>query len=558
MIRIHFIGSDVKNKVQRNRGYSLIKKGIKKLVPYQMGTFVFSLMTIIVSVIIINLLQTLVDMLQLNNIDSSVYTKLIISCIIYTVFMITFQIIFKRTQMIGANEVTILLYNKIQEKPLHFYKNHKSGELVSLINNEGKAVGDWLSSGLLILLNEFTVLILNLAMMLYYNVTLSLILAGLMAIFFVSTKVLASKMAELSADSLKVTGKINSFILETLKSETLIHTLNKNRWFQKRFLHIIKNEKYPIDYKRADVTAFYMTIFALLSVLLPIFSVVIGAYMAQKYNLTGGVLLAFYAHTMQIQEPVRYIPEFLSQRKNTIALSEHLLPIVEETNEVQEVSGRLPNKIDQLSIDIEYFTYQDGNRKLLSGINFELNSKDIILVKGNSGVGKSTLVDLLMGFITSDKAIIKQNNIDCINVSTRERWDHMLLVGQSPLLIEGSLQDNILMGEEVSKELLDEIIYTACLDDFIKETGMDRSIGGENDGVSGGQKQRISIARMLIRKPDILILDEPTSALDMEVSLLLAERLTRFTKENNMILIIISHKGDFDKYVSKILEIKEE
>lgn len=540
-----------------NSGYKLIKKNIKKLIPYQLGTFFLSLITILVSVQIINLLQSLVDMIKTKEFNSNIFLKLAVSCLIYTVFMILFQVVFKRTQIIGANEATILLYNKIQEKQLNFYKDHKSGEIISLINNEGKMVGDWLSSGLLILLNEFAVLVLNLGMMVYYNVTLTLILSVLMLIFFMSTKVLASEMAKLSAESLKVTGKINSFILETLKSETLIHTLNKNNWFRKRFLHIMNHEKYPIDYKKADFTAFYMTTFALLSVLLPILSVVIGAYMSQEYPLTAGILLAFYAHTMQIQEPVRYIPEFLSQRKNTIALAEHLLPIIKDSDDIQAVNKTLPKKIDSLSVNIEYFSYAKEDRHLLKGICFQLASKDVLLIKGNSGVGKSTLVEILMGLLSSETVRVEQNGENCLNISLKERWKHMLFVGQIPILLEGSLKENILMGDDVSQDQWNEIIDTTCLDEFVHDNGMDRIIGGEKDGVSGGQKQRIHIARVLLRKPDILILDEPTSALDMDTSLKLAERLTAFTKRNNMILIVISHKSDFNPYSTQVLEIKE-
>ncbi|MGL5087147.1 MAG: ABC transporter transmembrane domain-containing protein [Clostridium sp.] len=539
----------------KNRSYKIIRNSIKKLLPYQIGTFTLSLTTIIMSVIIINHLQSLIDMLQNGNYNYNIYFKLIGSCIIYVIFMILFQFIFKRTQITGANEVTILLYNRVQEKPLQFFKQIKSGEIISLINNEGKAVGDWLSSGLLILLNEFSVLLLNIGMMLYYNITLTLLLSIIMFIFFISTKILAMKMAKLSSDSLKITGKMNSFILETLKSETLINILNKKSLFKNKFSAIVYNDKYPIDYKKANYSACYMTIFALLSVLLPIISVIIGAYMMSKQNMSIGTLLAFYALTMQIQEPVRYIPEFLSQRKNTMALAENLYPIVKEVYASDISNIILPNKIDSLYVDIEYFSYENSEVSLLNGVNFELSSKDILLIKGNSGVGKSTLLELIMGFISSNTVKIVQNNINCSNVSKDELWKHTLIVSQEMLLLDGSLKENLLLGEIYPSDLLDEVIFTTCLESYVNENGIDTIINNSDELVSGGQKQRISIARILLRKPDILILDEPTSALDSQTSMELSKRITLFIKKNNMILIVVSHKNDFDNYATKLLKI---
>lgn len=543
---------------EKNRGYKLVKKNMKQLIPCQLATFLLSLSTIVASVIIINLLQQLVNSIQYNEPAGNVYEKIIISCVVYAVCMVAFQFAFKRTQIKGANEVTILLYNKIQEKNLEFYENNKSGELLSLINNEGKLVGDWLSSGLLVLMNEFAVLILNLCMMFYYNVKLTSILCVIMLFFYLATKFLAMEMAKLSSKSLKISAKVNNFILQTLKSEMVIHTLQKNSWFKKKFLGIMKEEKYPVDYKKADYTAIYMTIFALLSVLMPIIAVIIGASISKEQAMPIGILLAFYAHTMQIQEPIRYIPEFLSQRRNTLALSEHLLEILDDKNTEENRVEKLDDKIENMQVNIEYFSYEDEDKKILKGVNFGLKKGDILLVQGESGIGKSTLASLLMGFMETNKADIIFNSVDSKLVSDSERWKHILLASQESFLIEGSIQENILMGDTISGEFFDEIVETVCLGDFLKENGADKIIGGENDGISGGQKQRINIARTLVKKPDILILDEPTSALDELTAQAFTEKMIAFSKKYDIILIVISHGDNFEKYATKKLALSKE
>ena len=543
--------------MKNHETYSQIRKQVKKLLPYQVGTFLLALTTVILSVSIINLLQNLVDMLYAHQVEEALYWKLGITCSCYAVLMLVFQFVFKRTQIIGANEVTILLFQKLQGKKLHFYKKNKAGEILSLINNEGKEVGDWLSFGVLVLLNECAVLVMNLVMMCYYDMTLTLILLIIMFAFFMGTRLLASKMANLSSDSLKITSKVNSFILETVRAESVIQTLHKNQWFRKKFVHMIEKEKYPIDNKKADCTAVYMTIFAMVSIMMPILAVIIGAVLSERNGISGGVLLAFYAHTMQIQEPVRSIPEFLSKRKNTLTIAEHLKAIMDDTDIRDERENVLQHKIEKLSVDIRKFSYEDTEVELLKNVRFELLQKDILVIKGDSGAGKSTLASILMGFEDADSVTIKYGTIPAKEVSNAERWKHILLAGQIPLLLEATVRENVLLGEEVSEQALQETFYTVCLENFVKEQGLEKVIGGENDGVSGGQKQRISMARVLLRKPDILILDEPTAALDAETSLILAKRLVDYAKKNDMMLIVITHKNEFDKYATKTLEVEK-
>ncbi|MDR2045052.1 MAG: ABC transporter ATP-binding protein/permease [Clostridium sp.] len=535
--------------------YGMIKRNMPRLFPYQIASYVLALVTIVISVVLVDSLRVLLDDLEAGEADGSRYLSILWFSLAYLITTMVFQFVFRRTQMVGRNEIVVLLYNKLQSKPLDFFREHPSGEILSLINQEGREVGDWLSFGTLVLFNEFSVLILNLMLMAYYDILLTLLLILVLSAVFLSTRFLAVRMAECSSGSLKTTGKVNQFILQTLKAETLIHILGKHRWFKSRLSDLVYRQRYPIDRKWADAHAVYMTVFLFLSVLFPVLSVAVGAYIFGG-GVSIGVLLAFYALTSHIQEPIQYIPEFLSQRKNAIALAEHLLPIVEDDLVSDFNMEKLPEKTDKLKINVEYFSYSDGGNKLLRNIDFSLESKDVLLVKGISGVGKSTLVDLMMGFLKSERSDVTLNGISCALVEDRDRWRHMLFVGQETVLIEGTLAENILMGDEFPAELVREVIYSACLEDVMGDVSAEEIIGGEVDGVSGGQKQRISIARMLLRRPDILILDEPTSALDEATSKELADRITDFTRKYDMILIVVSHKPDFDQFVTKVLEIK--
>ncbi|HCJ57377.1 ABC transporter ATP-binding protein [Lutispora sp.] len=539
-----------------NEGFKLIKKNFKRLRPYQIAVYILALITIILSLALVNMMQGIVDRLAIGHSVKDGLFPLLVTCISYFAFVAVFQFLFRRTQMVGRNEILVLLYNNLQKKELSFFKKHNSGEIVSLINNEGREVGDWISFGVLGLFNLFTVLIMNIGLMFYYNWILALIVCSMILIVYFSTQSIASSISKLSAASYEMTSKVNSFLLETLKSEKLIHILNKHKWFTSRFSSLVYEERYPLDRKRADYHAIYMTMFLFLSVLLPIITVLIGASISKGNNISVGELLAFYALTAHIQEPVQYIPDFLSQRKNAIKLAEHLLPIMEDVDIEQDTLSTLPPKVDSLSVDIAYFSYEKSEEKLLENVKFCVKSDELLLIKGNSGSGKTTLVDIIMGFENSDLAQVFLKDVDCSKIAHRDRWNHILLVGQESLLIEGTLKENLNLGDNFSDELIGEALYTACLEEFMDTKKLNQIIKGQADGVSGGQKQRICLARILLRKPDILILDEPTSSLDSSTSETLAQRVTDFAKKYSIIVLVVSHKSEFDKYATRYIEVK--
>jgi len=499
-------------------------------------------------------MRTLIDSMYTKAQTNHLYFPITILCVLYVLFIVIFQFIFRRTQIVGRNEILVILYNKLQEKRLSFFRDNNSGEIISLINNEGREVGDWLSYGVLGLFNLFTVLILNIGMMAYYNLNLTIIICAVVLLFYVSTRVLASYIAKLTSESFKVTGIINRFLLETLKSEQIIHTLKKHKWFKQKFSSYVYEQRYSIDKKTANINAIYMSIFLILSVLLPILIVVIGALFFSD-KVSAGTLIAFYALTAHIQEPIQTIPQFFSMQKSAISLAENLLPLLEDDVNEDVKTTILPQKIDSLCVDVKHFSYNENDKKLLENLNFQMSSNDVIVIRGNSGVGKSTLLDLIMGFIRSTNTKITQGRIDLSNVSDEDRWEHILFVPQTPLLFEGTLNENLLMGDSFSNEELEEVIHAVCLEEFVTAERIHSVVGGDLDRVSGGQKQRICIARVLLRKPDLLILDEPTSALDGETSCELAKRLTEFTTKNNMMLLVISHKNDFDNYANSVIEV---
>ncbi|MEC8636707.1 MAG: ABC transporter ATP-binding protein, partial [Bacteroidota bacterium] len=175
---------------------------------------------------------------------------------------------------------------------------------------------------------------------------------------------------------------------------------------------------------------------------------------------------------------------------------------------------------------------------------------DFVIIKGESGVGKTTLIKLLMGLLKPDKGVIYVDN-DNLGLIDKSSWFNTLsYVPQKPTIIEGDLMDNICLGIDKSK--VDTELYNSVLRQS-QLTKLNNSLNGKiimSDGssISGGQKQRIAIARAIYRKSNIIFLDEPTSSLDQKNKDSIIELLDDINKSNETTVIIITHSDHFDGY----------
>ena len=181
---------------------------------------------------------------------------------------------------------------------------------------------------------------------------------------------------------------------------------------------------------------------------------------------------------------------------------------------------------------------------------------DICVIKGTSGGGKSTLAKLIAGLLRLEGAnCIQYNGIRIDRLSIKEYHKHVLYAGQDTVLFEGTLRDNILMEQNVMEEELEEAIEICGLREFVTRYGLDYSLALAGENVSGGERQRIGIARMIVRRPELLILDEVTSALDADTARKVAGNILAFARKHEMTVIAISHKKDFEAFGSKVLTI---
>lgn len=206
---------------------------------------------------------------------------------------------------------------------------------------------------------------------------------------------------------------------------------------------------------------------------------------------------------------------------------------------------------------IEEYRYENAESASLRDVAFRIEKGDVVLLKGESGAGKTTAIRLLSRLtgLQGLKGEIQYNGRSISEYNTKEYYKHVLQVEQETVLTEGSIRENLLLGEQYAEEDIREVLHVCVLEDFCMEKGMDFRIKENGKNISGGERQRIGIARMLLRKPELIILDEITSALDETTRRLLTERLLAFQKKYRMTIVAVSHNNEFEKYSNRIIEL---
>jgi len=279
-------------------------------------------------------------------------------------------------------------------------------------------------------------------------------------------------------------------------------------------------------------------------------------YQAAKGTITPGAAVALILYSMQIRIPIFTISFLVDSTQRAIADSKDFFEIMERQPKVDNTSLKTIKVTDgDIKFDSVDFGYD--KKEVLKGIDFEVKPNSRIALVGESGVGKTTITNLIMKLYkpTSGAILIDGQDINEYNETSIRQ--NIGVVFQEPALFSGTIHENIAYSNpNASKEEVIKAAKAANADEFIKEfeNGYESEIGERGIKLSGGQKQRIAIARALLKNPKILILDEATSSLDTKSEILVQEALEVLMKDRTT--IIIAHRLSTIANVDQIITIR--
>lgn len=329
-----------------------------------------------------------------------------------------------------------------------------------------------------------------------------------------------------------------AFMQESIANSYIIKAFCNQYVFEKKLNELRKERLYWILQKNK------MNVYATFAMRLAYSVVYVIAFAWGAIRLTAsmigfGTMSVFLSLVGQIQTPLINLANQLPQIITVLASAGRIIEIENLEKEKYLDSECIPNKLD---IDICNVQFGYSNKEnVIDNASLSIGSGEFVAILGESGVGKTTLIKLIMSFLTASSGNIsfrdEDNNVDMVNAKVRE---YMSYVPQGNTLFSGTIEENIRMGKtDATYDELSEAISAACVDSFLYdlEYGLDTKISEKGVGVSEGQAQRIAIARALVRKAPIMIFDEATSSLDEKTERIVLDNIRKLEPRPTCILI---------------------
>lgn len=446
------------------------------------------------------------------------------------------------------------IFDHYQVLDLAFFKRNKTGDLMARITEDVSKVRMYLGPAILYGINVSTLFVLVIYAMISVSPTLTLY--ALAPLPFLSISIYyVSNLINIKSEAIqqRLAG-LNSVAQEVYSGirvvKSYVQEIPMGKYFAQKSVEY-KDEAMGL----ARINALFFPLMLLLIGTSTILTVYIGGLQVVKGALTPGNIAEFVIYVNMLTWPVTAIGWIASIIQQAAASQKRLNEFLNTQPAVSNPGGELPTLKGEVRFENVSFTYPDTGTQALKNIDFHLRPGEKLAIIGRTGSGKSTIADLLVRMydVSEGHIYIDQKNIEKINLHHLRR--KIGYVPQDMFLFSDTIAENISFGcpKEVSRPLIESMAKSASVYEDIIDfpEGFDTPVGERGVTLSGGQKQRISIARALIKKPDLLILDDCLSAVDTKTE---KEILGYFEKElTNKTAIIITHRIysllDFDKII---------
>jgi len=457
-----------------------------------------------------------------------------------------------------TNTIKIALFNRLVYMDTSFYDENSSGVILTRYLSDTDAASAGIVNNLKLIVTSLFGAISLIFVMLYSSWRLAVIGVVVLCIAFVPVAIIRKRVKATSNKNMVIGGNITTNFNETYSGNKVMRAYcleeRQKFRFQDQLWKAFANNMSLV--KRAGWMSPLMYLIASVGIALVL---AYGTHLITSGVMTAGSFASFVTSLLLLYKPVKTLGNTLTSLQGIFVAMGRVFELFDIKPEIEDRKDAI--ELQELKEGIEFknvnFRYTKDH-PVLKDLSLKVAKDETLAIVGNSGGGKSTLVNLIPRFYDVNSGSITIDGIDLRDYSMKSIRENISMVFQDNFLFSGTIRENILMGKpDASEEELNSAIESAHLQEMLEELpdGLDTILGERGTTLSGGQRQRVAIARAMIKNAPIIILDEATSALDNKSEEIVQRALDNLIKDKTV--FVIAHRLSTIKNAHRIAVINE-
>jgi ATP-binding cassette subfamily B multidrug efflux pump len=434
------------------------------------------------------------------------------------------------------------LFSHLLHLDLTFFNNNPIGRLVTRLTNDIQNMNEMFTSVIVTIFNDLLRLLGILVLLFWMNFRLALLMSLFVPLALVITIFFARLARERFREIRSQLAKINSFLSESLAGISIIQLFGRQE-SSRNYFEVLSTGYLQRTLRQIKLFGTFMPLTELLSSTAIAIILWYGGGEILKNRLTLGELVAFISYMRLFFQPLRELSQKYSVVQSAMASAERIFQLLDEKSVIDRPPGK--QALEEVKGYLEFsgisFGYNPEN-PVLHDISFSLLPGRTVALVGTTGSGKSTLVSLLLRFYEPQQGTIRIDGVDIAELELKTLRSRVGVILQDVFILQDTLLANIVMDLDVSRAEVEQILSRTGMSRFVEKLphGLDTPIGEGGTELSTGEKQLLSFARVLCRRPAILVLDEATAAIDTESENILEQAIADSFRDRTS--LVIAHR----------------
>lgn len=448
------------------------------------------------------------------------------------------------------------VFKVIQFLPLPYLDKMPSGRLITRATNDVESLNEMYSNVLINLFKDIFLLVGIIYAMIAMNIRLALVSLCMVPLLFIFVFLLKKKIKDNFKRVKHLIGRINGFMAENISGMKIVQIFRGEKEKSEEFRRL-NNEYYKATVFQVWLNSILKPSAEIIQSLSIAILIWYGMGKVSDQVLEIGVLYAFTTYVKQFFNPISELADSYTTIQSALVSADRIFELLNQEDILEDLDSGI--NMSKFKGDIEFrnvwFAYNEEDW-ILKDISFKIGKGQTAAFVGETGAGKTTIINLISGFYKIQRGEILIDGININEIKLRDLRENIAVVLQDVFLFSGNIEKNITLNDEINEDIIEDALQTSYAEEFtnnlpmkLKEPVMERG-----STFSAGQKQLISFARALAHSPSVLVLDEATSNVDTETEMLIQKAVENVSKDRTT--LVIAHRLSTIRGADKIIVLK--